>query len=98
MSTATCCDWPLRNFHNSAAASPVAATAACAAAATRKDDGSCGSSPERMRLSSAPRSPPTELQRSARILRGVCMKASLRDRQRERLHHYHEHAKTRRSL
>ena len=61
-----------------AAASPAAAMLVCAAAATRNDDGSCGSSPVSVTASSAAGSPPAEVQRSARISRGVCMGNSLR--------------------
>src|SRR6478672_11040160 len=50
----------------------------CAAAATRNDDGSCGSAPVSVTLSSAARSPPAEVQRSARIARGLCMEDSLK--------------------
>ena len=40
---------------------------------TRNDDGSCGSSPVSVTASSAAGSPPADVQRSARISRGVCM-------------------------
>ena len=73
MSTVTSCDCPLRIFQISAAASPVAATLTCAAAATRNDDGSCGSSPVSVTVSSAEASPPAEVQISRRISRGLCI-------------------------
>ena len=56
---------------------PAAAMLACAAAATRNDDGSCGSSPVSVTASSAEGSPPADVQRSARISRGVCMMGSI---------------------
>src|SRR5579863_40918 len=46
---------------------------ACAAAATRNDEGTCGSSPVSVTVSSAAESPPTRVQRSAKISRGLCM-------------------------
>src|ERR1700726_596637 len=73
MSTATSWLCPLRNFQTCAAAIPAAAMLACAAAATRNDDGSCGSAPVSVTASSAADSPPADVQRSARISRGVCM-------------------------
>src|SRR5258707_1190248 len=73
MSTAISCDCPLRNCQRFAAANPAAAMLTCAAAATRNEDGSCGSSPVSGRRWSAARSPPVDVQRSARMSRGVCM-------------------------
>src|SRR5947199_6699949 len=73
MSTATSCDCPLRNCQICAAAIAAAAMPVCAAAATRNDEGSCGSSPVKLTRSSADASPPTEVQRSPRMSRGVCM-------------------------
>jgi uncharacterized membrane protein YfcA len=46
---------------------PAAAMLVCAAAATRNDEGSCGSSPVSVTVSSAEASPPAEVQISARI-------------------------------
>src|SRR5712671_6323378 len=77
MSTATPCDFPLRNFQISAAARPAAATLACAAAATRNDDGSCGSSPVSFTASSAAASPPADVQISLRISLAVFISVAL---------------------
>src|ERR1700722_3034982 len=73
MSTATSCDCRLRNCQMCAAASPAAAMPTCAAAATRNDDGSCGSSPDSLTVSSAAASPPLEVQISESISLGLCM-------------------------
>src|SRR5450631_87171 len=77
MSTATSWLCPLRNCQTCAAASPVAAMLACAEAATRNDDGSCGSAPVSVTVSSAAGSPPADVQISRRISRGLCMSLTL---------------------
>src|SRR5580658_4696337 len=79
MSTLTCCRLPPRSRHKFAAASAEAATVACAAVPVAKDEGSTGSLPVRLTLSSALSSRPAVRSRPAStiLLSGAVIRALL---------------------